>query len=58
MEIPAGAPVDEYETKLVYRNKKTGEIIQDLRPESNRNGSREIPVASGYAAEQVFVIEE
>jgi len=44
--------------QFFVRNKKTGEIIQDLRPESNRNGSREIPIASSYAAEQVFVIDE
>jgi uncharacterized membrane protein YphA (DoxX/SURF4 family) len=26
MSIPAGAPVDEYETQMVYKNKKTGEL--------------------------------
>jgi uncharacterized membrane protein YphA (DoxX/SURF4 family) len=26
MSIPAGAPLDEYETKLLYKNNKTGEI--------------------------------
>jgi hypothetical protein len=28
MEIPEGAPVDEYETTLIYRNKESGEDVE------------------------------
>lgn len=39
------------------RDKKTGNIMYRLRPENGRKGLDEIPVASSYPAEQVFIAE-
>lgn len=39
------------------RDKKTGRILYNLRPENGRKGLDEIPVASSYPTEQVFIAE-